>query len=197
MPIRSGTSLVAPNVRVARGRGVSLSLSRSGRIPALDESLSRSTRKRFTREREALGFWSAEQTKIEKWHQARTGAEDDHVRGRVKGLPRVLAIQNRSHESLVSALGVGSAHHREHVVGDGHAGLVEDVKLRRAQDVAHRTVDKDLSVLNSFFKWCIAHVGGSNPVRRVKFFDEDNSRLRSTILRTRPQPAPGCVTQTP
>jgi integrase len=57
--------------------------------------------------------------------------------------------------------------------------LIEDVKLRRAHDVAHSTVDKDLAVLKAFFNWCIARsLAASNPVCRVKFFNEDNSRLR-------------------
>ena len=57
--------------------------------------------------------------------------------------------------------------------------LIEDVKLRRAQEVAHTTVDKDLAVLKAFFNWCMArNLAASNPVCRVKFFNEDNSRLR-------------------
>ena len=57
--------------------------------------------------------------------------------------------------------------------------LIEDVKLRRAQNVAHTTVDKDLAVLKAFFNWCMARsLAASNPVCRVKFFNEDNSRLR-------------------
>jgi len=57
--------------------------------------------------------------------------------------------------------------------------LIEDVKLRRAQAVTHSTVDKDLAVLKAFFNWCIARsLAASNPVSRVKFFNEDNSRLR-------------------
>ena len=56
---------------------------------------------------------------------------------------------------------------------------VDDIKLRRTQEVAHSTADKDLAVLKSFFNWCIArNLAASNPVRRVKFFNEDNSRLR-------------------
>ena len=57
--------------------------------------------------------------------------------------------------------------------------LIEDIKLRRAQDVARATVDKDLAVLKAFFNWSIARsLAASNPVSRVKFFNEDNSRLR-------------------
>ena len=56
--------------------------------------------------------------------------------------------------------------------------LIEDVKLRRAQKVARTTVDKDLAVLKAFFNWCMARsLAASNPVCRVKFFNEDNSRL--------------------
>jgi site-specific recombinase XerD len=53
------------------------------------------------------------------------------------------------------------------------------LKLKRAQQVAHSTVDKDLAVLKAFFNWCMTrNLAASNPVRRVKFFNEDNSRLR-------------------
>ncbi len=56
---------------------------------------------------------------------------------------------------------------------------IDEVKLRRARKVAHSTVDKDLAVLKSFFSWCMArNLAASNPVCRVKFFNEDNSRLR-------------------
>jgi integrase len=45
--------------------------------------------------------------------------------------------------------------------------------------VAHTTVDKDLAVLKAFFNWCMAHsLAAANPVCRVQFFNEDNSRLR-------------------
>jgi integrase len=55
----------------------------------------------------------------------------------------------------------------------------QDFKLKRAQKVARSTIDKDLSILKAFFNWCIGHqLAVSNPVRRVKLFHEDNSRLR-------------------
>ena len=47
---------------------------------------------------------------------------------------------------------------------------IEDVKLRRAQEVAHSTVDKDLAVLKAFFNWCIGAQSGrieSRPSREV------------------------------
>ena len=51
--------------------------------------------------------------------------------------------------------------------------------MKRAQQVARSTTDKDLANLKAFFNWCIAHqLAVSNPVRRVKMFHENNSRLR-------------------
>src|SRR5205807_6675778 len=45
--------------------------------------------------------------------------------------------------------------------------------------VSRGTTDKDLAVLKALFNWCIAHrLAVSNPVRRIKLFHEDNSRLR-------------------
>jgi len=56
---------------------------------------------------------------------------------------------------------------------------IEHVKLRRTQQVARSTVDKDLAVLKAFFNCCVArNLAASNPARRVKFFNDDNSRLR-------------------
>ena len=53
------------------------------------------------------------------------------------------------------------------------------MKLKRAQQVSRATVDKALAVLKAFFNWSIGHgLAANNPVRRVKLFHEDNSRLR-------------------
>src|SRR6187200_1163565 len=46
------------------------------------------------------------------------------------------------------------------------------------QSVSARKIDV-VVVLKAFFNWCMArNLAASNPVRRVKFFNEDNSRLR-------------------
>jgi integrase len=90
-------------------------------------------------------------------------------------------VQNRSHNSYVEpALSVWEAHIKAStLLAKITPALVEDVKLRRAKVVAHTTVDKDLAVLKAFFSWCIGrNLAASNPVCRVKFFNEDNSRLR-------------------
>jgi integrase len=56
---------------------------------------------------------------------------------------------------------------------------IEDSKLKRTQTVSRSTTDKELAVLQAFFNWCIRHeLAVTNPVRRVKLFHEDNSRLR-------------------
>jgi integrase len=57
--------------------------------------------------------------------------------------------------------------------------IVKSCERVISRKVAHSTVDKDLAVLKAFFTWCVArNLAASNPVRRVKFFNEDNSRLR-------------------
>ena len=90
-------------------------------------------------------------------------------------------IQNRSHRSYVEpALSMWEAQlDTRTLLAKITPAHIDNVKLRRAQEVAHSTVDKDLAVLKAFFTWCVArNLAASNPVRRVKFFNEDNSRLR-------------------
>ena len=138
-------------------------------------------RKRFRREREALRLWSAEQTKIENgtWHeQAPKTVTFDTA---LKQYREYSTVQNRSHYSYVEpALSVWEAHIKAStLLAKITPALIEDVKLRRAQELAHTTVDKDLAVFKAFFNWCMArNLAASNPVCRVKFFNEDNSRLR-------------------
>jgi integrase len=138
-------------------------------------------RKRFRREREALRLWSAEQTKIENgtWHEH--ASKTISFETALKQYREYSAIQNRSHHSYVEpALSVWEAQITPNtLLAKLTPALIEHVKLRRAQDVAHTTVDKDLAVLKAFFNWCMARsLAASNPVSRVKFFNEDNSRLR-------------------
>ena len=61
-------------------------------------------------------------------------------------------VQNRSHRSYVepALVDVGSAHRaRTTLLAKITPAHIEDVKLRRAKQVAHSTVDKDLAVLES------------------------------------------------
>jgi integrase len=138
-------------------------------------------RKRLRREREALRIWSAEQTKIENgtWHEQ--APKTVTFATALKQYREYSTVQNRSHRSYVEpALSMWEAQLNTNVLlAKLTPAHIEDVKLRRAQQVAHSTVDKDLAVLKAFFNWCMArNLAATNPVRRVKFFNEDNSRLR-------------------
>jgi integrase len=138
-------------------------------------------RKRFRREREALRFWSSEQTKIENgtWYEQTPKAITFATA--LKQYREYSAVQNRSHRSYVEpALTVWETHiDQKTLLTKITPAHIDDVKLQRAHAVAHSTVDKDLAVLKSFFNWCVArNLAVSNPVKRVKFFNDDNSRLR-------------------
>ena len=130
-------------------------------------------RKRLRREREALRIWSAEQTKIENgtWHEQ--APKTVTFETALKQYREYSRVQNRSHDSYIEpALSVWEAHIKaKTLLAKITPALIEDVKLRRAQDVARSTVDKDLAVLKAFFNWCVArNLAASNPVRRVKLF---------------------------
>ncbi len=138
-------------------------------------------RRRLRREREAMRLWAAEQTKIENgtWHDQ--APKSITFAAALKQYREYSAVQNRSHRSYVEpALSVWETHLDTNAllpkITPAH---IDDVKLQRAQEVAHSTVDKDLAVLKAFFNWCVArNLAASNPVRRVKLFHDDNSRLR-------------------
>lgn len=138
-------------------------------------------RRRFRREREALRRWSSEQTKIENgtWHEQ--APKTVTFATALKQYREYSTIQNRSHHSYVEpALSMWEGQLNTYaLLAKITPAHIEDVKLRRAQEVAHSTVDKDLAVLQAFFNWCmLRNLAASNPVRRVRFFNEDNSRLR-------------------
>ena len=129
-------------------------------------------RKRFRRERDALRVWSTEQMKIENgtWHDQ---APRTVTLGTAFTQYRAYStVQNRSHRSYVEpALTMWEAQlGTNRLLSKITPAHIEDVKLRRALQVAHSTVDKNMAVLKSFFSWCIArNLAASNPVRRVKF----------------------------
>jgi len=138
-------------------------------------------RKRFRREREALRVWSTTQTKIENGTWLEQAPKTVTLATALKQYREYSTIQNRSHRSYVEpALSMWEAQlDTRTTLARITPAHIDDVKLRRAQKVAHSTVDKDLAVLKAFFTWCVArNLAASNPVRRVKFFNEDNSRLR-------------------
>src|SRR5882672_7095960 len=106
-------------------------------------------RKRFRREREALRIWSAEQAKIDNgtWHEQVPKTVTFETA--LKQYREYSTVQNRSHHSYVEpALSVWEADIKAStLLAKITSALIEDVKLRRAQEVAHTTVDKDLAVL--------------------------------------------------
>ncbi len=111
-------------------------------------------RKRFRREREALRLWSAEQTKIENGTWYGQTATTISFEISLKQYREYSTIQNRSHHSYVEpALSVWEEHIKPStLLAKIKPALIEDVKLRRAQQVARTTVDKDLAVLKAFLQ---------------------------------------------
>ena len=138
-------------------------------------------RKRLRREREAVRLWASEQAKIEDGTWDERAARNITVSGAMDQYRTYSEVQHRSHNTYIAP---SLALWEEHLAPNTHLAKVasqqvEDFKLKRAQKVARTTVDKDLAVLKAFFNWCIAHrLAVSNPVRRVKLFHDDNSRLR-------------------
>jgi integrase len=138
-------------------------------------------RKRLRRERPALRLWAAEQTKLENGTWDERAARNVTVAIAFEQYRAYSQVQHRSHNSYVEpALAIWEQYlGRQTPLAKIGSTQVEDFKLERAQKVSHATTDKDLAVLKAFFNWCIVHrLAASNPVRRVKLFHEDNSRLR-------------------
>ena len=138
-------------------------------------------RKRLRREREALRLWAVEQTKIENGTWDERAARNITVAEAMKQYREYSQVQHRSYHSYIDpSLTLWETHLGPQAhLAKVSSPQVEDFKLKRAQKVAHSTTDKDLAILKAFFNWCIAHrLAVSNPVRRVKLFHEDNSRLR-------------------
>jgi integrase len=138
-------------------------------------------RKRLRREREARRAWAAEQTKIETGAWNQRAAKHVTLATALEEYRAYSKVQHRSHAGYIeSALRLWEANLDVRApLAKISTSQVEAVKLRRAQQVSRSTVDKDLAVLKAFFNWCIGRgLAVSNPVRPVKLFREDTSRLR-------------------
>ena len=141
----------------------------------------RRIRRRFRREREALRLWSAENVKIENGTWQESAPRNLTLGDALEQYRAYSKVQHRSYKSYVApSLKMWE---RELDLTSGLQTVtpaqVEDVKLRRAARVGRSTVDKDLGVLKAVFNWCIARgMAVANPVRKVKGFREDNTRLR-------------------
>ena len=101
-------------------------------------------RKRLRREREALRLWSAEQAKIENgtWHEQ--APKTVTFATALKQYREYSIVQNRSHRSYVEpALSVWEAQiDTNRLLAKITPAHIEDVKLQRAQKVAHSTSTK-------------------------------------------------------
>ncbi len=141
----------------------------------------RRLRKRFRREREASRFFSAENVKIERGTWQEPTLRVLTLSDALDEYREYSKVQHRSHKSYVApSLKMWERELDSTVLLSTvtHA-QVEHVKLRRAGSVGRSTVDKDLGVLKAFFNWCVSRgMAASNPVRKVKGFREDNTRLR-------------------
>ena len=126
-------------------------------------------------------FWRAENVKIDSGAWQEPAPASVTLDDALKQYRDHSKVQHRSHRSYVEpALRVWERElDSPALLSTITVAQIEDVKLRRAQEVGRSTVDKDLGVLKAFFNWCIAHgLATTNPVRKVKGFREDNTRLR-------------------
>lgn len=109
-------------------------------------------RKRFRREREALRFWSSEQAKIENGTRHDQAPKTVTLGTAFSQYREYSKVQNRSHRSYVepvltmweTQLGANR------LLAKITPAHIDDIKLRRTQEVARSTADKDLAVLKSF-----------------------------------------------
>jgi integrase len=126
-------------------------------------------------------LWAAEQSKIENGTWDERAARNVTLGEALRQYREYSKVQHRSHDSYIDpSLTLWEAHlgPQTHLAKIGPTP-VETFKLQRAKKVARSTTDKDLAILKAFFNWCISHqLAVANPVRRVKLFHEDNSRLR-------------------
>jgi integrase len=126
-------------------------------------------------------LWAAEQTKIETGAWDRRSLKHVSLATALEDYRAYSKVQHRSHTGYVeSALRSWERNlELEAPLAKISTSQIEAVKLQRAQRVSKSTVDKDLAVLKAFFNWCIDRgLATLNPVRPVKLFREDNSRLR-------------------
>jgi integrase len=139
------------------------------------------TRKRFRRERDAVRVWAGEQTKIENGTWDERAARKVTLGTALEQYRDYAKVQHRAYETYDApslALWERQLGPTTLLARIGPA-QIEAVKLKRAQQVSRATVDKALAVLKAFFNWSIGRgLAANNPVRRVKLFHEDNSRLR-------------------
>jgi integrase len=138
-------------------------------------------RKKFRREKLAQRFWGNELQRLEDgtWSAAN--------RPRLslgEAIKKYRAFSKKHHRSYGTFVEPNLAFWQKQLGKDTPiarvtAADVEDVKLKRADDVAQSTVDRSLQVLKAFFNWLISHdLAVANPVRRVRMFHSNNEVVR-------------------
>ncbi len=138
-------------------------------------------RKRVRRQREAMRLWGSEEGRIDDGSWDARAPKNVTLGAALEAYRAYSKVQHRSFVTYVApALAYWEQLLGPHVLlAKITPGQVEEGKLERAELVSRGTVDKALSVLKAFFNWSIARgLAVSNPVRRVKLFHEDTSRLR-------------------
>lgn len=138
-------------------------------------------RKRLRREREALRLWASENAKIENGTWDDRAAKNVTVATAFAQYREYAKVQHRAYKTYHAP---ALANWEQHLgpqtqLAKVMPAQVEQFKLKRAREVARATVDKERAVLKALFNWSIGRgLAVSNPVRRVKLFHDDNSRLR-------------------
>ncbi len=138
-------------------------------------------RKRLRREREALRLWASENAKIENGTWDDRAAKNVTVATAFEQYREYAKVQHRAYKTYHAPALANWEQHlgSQTLLAKVTPAQVEEFKLKRAREVARATVDKELAVLKALFNWSIARgLAVSNPVRRVKLFHDDNSRLR-------------------
>ena len=138
-------------------------------------------RRKFRRERLAQRFWAGELQRIERgtWNEATSSRL---TLG--QAMKRYRAFSKKHHHSYTTfvqpcltfwerELGKQTPLARITTV------RVEEIKLKRVDDVSEATVDRSLQALKAFFNWLIDHdLAAANPVRRVRMFHPNNEVVR-------------------
>jgi len=150
-----------------------------------DENRTRK-RKRFRRERDANIWWAQQQKSIEDGSWKDAAQETGITIG--DALDRYGKYSEAHHRSYGTYAGNGIAVMKnflkpETPLRSVRTADLEALKLHRLEEdeVSKTTVDKNIALAKSFFTWCINQgllPPGSNPVKRVKLFHENNERVR-------------------
>ena len=138
-------------------------------------------RRKFRREKIAQRFWAGELQRIEDGSWT---AQNVPKLTLGDALKRYRAFSRQHHRSFKTFIEPNLARWEKELGADIlvariTTAMVEDAKLKRADQVAQATVDRSIQALKAFFNWLIDHdLAAVNPVRRVKMFHPNNEVVR-------------------